>query len=78
MTKPGGWYPVSLLGIILTSLYALVPPYIVYAQSTQTFPPELQVPILSGMVFVGALMLLCRYTGQKPFLRRSGKARRSW
>ena len=61
------WYPVSMLGLVCTSLYALVPPYIVYAQSAQIFPEDLRLPLISLMAFILVCMLICRYTNQKPF-----------
>lgn len=70
MAQNLGWYPISTVGILITFLYALVPPGIVYAQSAEILPEGLRMPLVAAMGFVVALMLACRYTNQKPFLRR--------
>lgn len=64
------WYPVSLTGKIIVVAYAFVPPYIAYAQTTEVFPPELQSPLVVGMILVLICMLVCKVTGQKPFRAR--------
>ncbi|HEV8666317.1 MAG TPA: hypothetical protein VN665_00520 [Candidatus Paceibacterota bacterium] len=69
--KSDSWYPVSTLGLVCTGLYALVPPYIVYAQSTNTFPQSLEIPLVGGMLFILACMLISRHTNQKPFYKKS-------
>lgn len=65
------WYPVTLTGKVVVVLYAFVPPYVTYAQTTGTFKPELQTPLLAGMLIVLLCMVVSKYTGQKPF--RAGK-----
>jgi hypothetical protein len=62
-----------MVGLVCTTLYALVPPYMVYAQTTDTFPENLRMPIVGGMTLVLVCMLICRYTNQKPFHRRVKK-----
>lgn len=68
--KHSGWYPVSTIGMAITVLYASVPPYIVYAQTTDTFPDSLKMPILVAMGFVLLCMIICKYTDKKPFHRK--------
>jgi len=71
---PPGWYPVSRFGVVVTTLYALVPPYIAYARTNNTFPDELRWPLVGVMGFVVVALLLCRVTGAKPFLRKKKRA----
>jgi hypothetical protein len=73
MAKKNSWYPVSTLGLVCTALYAMVPPYIVYAQTTESFPDTLRVPLIGAMAFVAVCMLICRHSGQKPFHRKHKK-----
>lgn len=68
--RPHGWYPVSTLGFVLTILYAAVPPYYVYAQTTGLLAESIRMPLLFGMGFVLLCMVVCRQTNQKPFHKK--------
>ena len=61
------WYPVTLTGKVVVVAYAFVPPYIALAQTTGTFEPDLQTPLLAGMLIVLLCMVVSKYTEQQPF-----------
>lgn len=67
------WYPVTRTGKLVTVLYGLLPPYIVYAETLNVFPGVLQIPIIGGL----ATALLClgyaKYARKKPFERKHDK-----
>lgn len=65
----GRWYPISFLGGLLLGLYALIPPYIFYIDSLSLLSTEDRVLTSLGMSSVVLLMLVCKRTHQRPFLR---------
>lgn len=64
-----GWYPISFLGGLIASLYALVPLYIVYADSLGLLTLGARAFALGGMVFVTAVVESARRRGHKLFSR---------
>lgn len=67
MSKKISWYPISFTGWILTTLYALLPPYILYVDSIGHLPPSMRIAAGSCMALVAGMMIVCRRTKQKPF-----------
>jgi len=60
---------VSFMGGLITGLYALLPPYIVYVDSLGYLPPSMRIAAGSCMVFIAGTMIFCRRSKQKPFQR---------
>ena len=75
--KQSSWYPVSTVGLVCTALYALVPPYMVYAQSTDIFPEVLRLPLVGSMALILGCMLICRDSPPAtPFMTGDWHAKR--
>ncbi len=72
-TAPKRWYPVNRLGKLVTTLYALLPPYIVCAQVLDAFPGVLQIPIIGGLAATVLCLLYAKFTGKKIFERKHDK-----
>lgn len=69
-STPKRWYPISFLGGLLLGLYALVPPYLVYVDELSLLTPNARALAIVGMFSMVFLMIVCRKTNQRPFLRK--------
>ena len=73
--KKLNWYPVSFIGGLSLSLYALVPFYLVYADSLGFITLPTRLFALTGMTFVAGLVRASQKRGHKLFLRRKKRQR---
>ena len=71
MTKKSHWYPLSFLGRLLVSLYAFVPPYLVYMEYAGGSSVLLRICVVGGMCIVLGAMVASKKSKQKPFLKKS-------
>ena len=67
--KNVGWYPITFIGGLTTSLYALVPVYVVYIDNLGLLTTSTRVFAAGGMLFVTACALVVRKKGDKLFCR---------
>lgn len=72
-----GWYSISFVGGLMLGLYALIPPYVVYADGLGILTEHNRYLAVGGMMLVTVLMVLSRVLGHKPFRRHTRKDHRS-
>jgi prepilin-type N-terminal cleavage/methylation domain-containing protein len=70
MARLPSWYPISFFGGLLTALYSLLPPYIVYIDQLGFLPPSWRIAAGTCMVVVAGLLFICRRKGEKVFPRK--------
>ena len=68
--KTRKWYPISFTGGMVIGLYAVLPPYIVFAETLGLLTQTQQVGAVLGILFVIVCMIVCRITNQTPFRKK--------
>ncbi|HWB34232.1 MAG TPA: type II secretion system protein [Candidatus Paceibacterota bacterium] len=71
--SPLGWYPITFIGGLATSLYATVPIYLVYFDSLGFVTSTTRAMAVGGMVFVTICVAVARRQGRKLFARKPGQ-----
>ena len=69
------WYSISFVGGLIMSLYAFIPPFVVYADSIGALPVSSRVIAVSGMGFVTMVIYVARKKGARLFSRHRHKGR---
>jgi len=64
-----GWYPISITGKVVALAYALVPPYLLLADTAGALTTAARVPIIGGMSLVLGLMVYAKRRGHRPFAK---------
>lgn len=73
--KRTSWYSVSFVGGLLIALYALVPVYVVYADTLGLVTPLSRGGVIAGMACVSLCALVARRRGEKLFSRHREDSR---
>jgi prepilin-type N-terminal cleavage/methylation domain-containing protein len=74
-TKKEGWYRVSLVGGLVTSIYGMVPPILVYADNIGALTPHARAGAIGGMLLVTVCAGIAKKTGKKLFSRHPDELR---
>lgn len=70
MAKKGGWYPVSVVGKLVTASYILLLFPLLYLENQQLLDTQSQLLALGAMTFVIVCMAISRARNETPFKKR--------